>query len=328
MADPTFFEVLHWSEEQCRDYLEQQRWPNGPICPKCGTGNPYRIERKTATKNKVRKLFKCRDKECRKQFTVTVGSIFEDSKIPLNKWFAAIHQMCSSKKGVSAHQIHRELGVDLKSAWFMCHRIREAMRDKELTPLVGTVEADETYVGARTRRGHKIWHERRQDEIELGIRKPGPKGPPLAGKQVVFGIRERGGRLRSIHVADNKGTTLQPLLMAHTDKTVRLITDTAPAYRSVRRHRHHEMINHEIEYVNGDVHTQGIEGAWSILKRGVYGTFQHVGEGYLQNYLHEFDYRYNSRKASDAVRFGALLKQVQGRVTWFCQTSQPENPYA
>jgi transposase-like protein len=145
----TFQKVLRWEENECREYLEKMRWPDGPHCPKCGTEEPYRITRKSRTKNTVQNLFKCR--ACRKQFTATVGTIFEDSKIPLNKWFAAIYLMCSSKKGISAHQLHRSLDITYKSAWFMCHRIREAARDKgALGLLSGTVEADETYVGSRT----------------------------------------------------------------------------------------------------------------------------------------------------------------------------------
>src|SRR3989304_817378 len=149
MQEVSFLSILKWTDDQCRDYLEAQRWPSGPICPKCGTPEPWKSTRKTQTKNAVRSLYRCRS--CKKQFTATVGTIFEDSKIPLSKWFAAIYLMCASKKGMSAHQIHRELDVTYKSAWFMCHRIREAMRDKEGLPLTGTVEADETYVGARGR---------------------------------------------------------------------------------------------------------------------------------------------------------------------------------
>ena len=325
MQEVSFLSILKWTDDECRDYLEAQRWPSGPICPKCGAPEPWKITRKTQTKNAVRTLYRCRS--CKKQFTATVGTIFEDSKIPLSKWFAAIYLMCASKKGMSAHQIHRELDVTYKSAWFMCHRIREAMRDKEGLPLTGTVEADETYVGARSRRGHRIWNERRQDDIDLGIRQS-VKKYTKEDKQVVFGIRERGGRVRTIHVPDAKGTTLRPLLRQNLDPKAHLMTDTHPAYRGIKKYVHHDMINHEIEYVRGTIHTQGIEGYWSLLKRGIYGTFHHVGVGYLGHYLHEFDYRANYRKVSDAERFAALMGQVQGRVQWFCRTAQPENPFA
>lgn len=145
----TFHEVMRWSDEECRDYLEAMRWPDGPTCPKCGGENPYVINRKSETKNTVRRLYRCRS--CKKQFTPTVGTIFEDSHIPLHKWFAAIYLMCASKKGISAHQLHRQLTITYKSAWFMCHRIRAAMQEKGFSLLTGTVEADETYIHRRTR---------------------------------------------------------------------------------------------------------------------------------------------------------------------------------
>ena len=143
MNKVSFLEILKWSDEQCRSYLERMRWSNGAHCPKCGENSPYRIIRRSGTKNAVQSLYKCR--VCKRQFTATVGTIFEDSHIPLNKWFAAIYLMCASKKGISAHQLHRQLDITYKSAWFMCHGIREAMRDKGvLLPLNGIVEADET----------------------------------------------------------------------------------------------------------------------------------------------------------------------------------------
>lgn len=326
MADVSFLSVMKWTDEQCREYLEAQRWPTGPICPKCGAAEPWTINRKSATKNLVQKLYRCRS--CKKQYTATVGTIFEDSKVPLSKWFAAIYLMCASKKGMSAHQIHRELDVTYKTAWFMCHRIREAMKDKEGALLTGTVEADETYIGARTRRGHRIWRERIQDEIEMGLRPKPPRKSNIDGKQVVFGIKERGGRVRSIHVPEAKARILRPIIFANVDPKARLMTDSHSAYKGIRRHMRHDMVNHDIEYVRGDVHTQGIEGYWSLLKRGLHGTFHHVGVGYLGHYLHEFDYRFNQRKVSDAERFSALMGQIQGRVEWFCRNPQPENPFA
>ena len=170
----TFHQVLRWTDDECRAFLEQMRWPHGPRCPKCGAEEPYSITRKSHTKNMVKSLYKCRS--CKKQFSATVGTIFEDSKIPLHKWFAAIFLMCASKKGISAHQLHRQLDITYKSAWFMCHRVREAMRDKgAMEPLSGVVEADETYIGGRSRRGHKIWHERKQDEEEMGLQPSRPK---------------------------------------------------------------------------------------------------------------------------------------------------------
>ena len=257
MADTniSFQKVMRWTDEQCREYLEQQRWPDGPHCPKCGVLEPYSITRKSQTKNTVQSLYKCRG--CKRQFTATVGTIFEDSKIPLNKWFAAIYLMSSSKKGISAHQLHRSLDITYKSAWFMCHRVREAMRDKGiLEPLSGTVEADETYLHPRRRRGSPTHHERVRDEIEMGMR-PQPSRDWREGKPVVFGMVERGGKARTIKVSDSSRQTLRPIMLSGIDlKRSRLMTD--PAYRRIRDYLPHGVIDHELEYVQGDVHTHRI----------------------------------------------------------------------
>lgn len=303
------------------------RWPDGPHCPKCGAAKPWKLTRKSKTKNVVATLYRCR--ACKRQFTATVGTIFEDSKIPLSKWFAVIYLMSASKKGISAHQIHRQLHITYKSAWFMCHRIREAMKDKSFPKLTGTVEADETYVGGRTRRGHPTWHERIQDEIQMGLREKPPKHHPRMDKAVVFGILERDGQARTMVVSQASARKLQPLLTGLIDtKNARLMTDGHPAYRLIRNHLPHQVVNHEETYVDGDVHIQGIENYWSILKRGLYGVFHHVDAQYLPSYLNEFEYRFNRRKVSDEERFASLLGQTQGRVTWFCQTPQPQNPHA
>jgi transposase-like protein len=324
-SEVSFLKVLSWSEEQCREYLERQRWPDGARCPKCGAAEPWKITRKTATKNAVRSLYRCRS--CKRQFTATIGTIFEDSKIPLNKWFAGIYLMCSSKKGISAHQLHRELEITYKSAWFMCHRVREAMGESYDEPLSGTVEADETYVGGRRRRGHPLLHERINDEVEMGLR---PKTKRYWGdnKAVVFGILERGGRVRTFHVTDAIARTLSPILKGHIDKGAQLVTDGHPAYRMIKNHLRHDVIDHEVEYVRGDVHTQGIENYWSLLKRGLYGVFHHVDARYLSDYLREFEFRFNRRGLRDSECFAQLITQTRGRVLWYCQTPQPENPYA
>jgi transposase-like protein len=311
------------------------RWPDGAICPKCGAENPYKISRKSKTKNLVSSFYKCRS--CRKQFTATVGTIFEDSHIPLSKWFAGIYLMCASKKGVSAHQLHRMLGLHYRSAWFMAHRIREAMRESD-GPLAGITEADETYIGGTSRRGHPVAnHERRKIDLEARglnvFQHMKGKRHPTKDKAVVFGMMERGGRVRSKHVPDAQARTLAPIMIRDIDvKNSRLITDGHRAYTLIKHHMPHDVINHDVEYVNYDdptIHTQGIENYWSLVKRGIVGTWHHVGVPYLDQYLREFDYRFNRRKISDEQRFAALFSQVSGRrVTWYCQTPQPENPYA
>lgn len=319
----TFHKVLTWTPDECREYLEIKRWPDGqPHCPKCNAINPYILLRKTETKNKISKLYKCR--KCSKQYTATVGTIFEDSHIPLNKWFAAIFLMCSSKKGISAHQLHRTLDITYKSAWFMCHRIREAMREKGIfVPFTGTVEADETYVGGKTR-GHKVWKERIQDEIKMGLR-PKPKHHPRMDKAVVFGILERNGKARTITVDKVNANTLGTILRNNLDlKQARLITDGNKAYKHIKNHVRHDVIDHEVTYVQGDIHTQGIENYWSLLKRGLIGIFHHVDKKYLPQYLHEFQYRYNQRFITDSERFEALFDQIQGRLCWYFQPASVE----
>ncbi len=323
----TFQQVLRWTDEECRAYLETMRWADGVKCPKCGATEPYKITRKSASKNAVSSLYKCR--ACKRQFTSTVGTIFEDSKIPLSKWFAAINLMCASKKGISAHQLHRSLDITYKSAWFMCHRIREAMRDKITPePFTGTVEADETYIGGKPR-GHRVWRERIQDEIQMGLRPPMKHKAPYQDKTAVFGMIERGGMVRTIKVKEVNAQTLGPILRRYLDLTkAHLITDGNWAYRHIKNHVRHDIVDHEIEYVRGDIHTQGIENYWSLLKRGLYGVFHHVSEDYLDCYLSEFQFRFNRRKVSDSARFASLMAQPQGRVLWYCRTPQPQNPHA
>ena len=326
--DVNFQAVLRWTDAECRSYLEQQRWPNGVVCPKCGGEEPYSITRKSKTKNAIQSLYKCRS--CKRQFTATVGTIFEDTKIPLSKWFAAIYLMCASKKGISAHQLHRQLEITYKSAWFMCHRVREAMAGNGAVELLsGTIEADETFLYPKRRRGSPIYHERVQDEIQQGLRPKPPRKGPYEGKAVVFGMVERGGKARTIKVPEATGRTLRPIMLNAIDlERSRLMTDGSPAYRRIKDYLPHDVIDHEIEYVRGDIHTQNIDSYWSNLKRGVYGVFHHVSEGHLPSYLSEFDFRFNRRKISDAERFASLMSQTQGRLLWYCRTPQPENPFA
>jgi transposase-like protein len=326
LANFTLIDVMQLTPDECRDILIDARWPDGPVCPKCGHPDAYTINRKSKTKNRLSRLFKCRG--CKRQFSATVGTIFEDSKIPLNKWFAAMYLMCASKKGISAHQLHRMLKISYESAWFMCHRVRAAMEAESFEKMTGTVEADETYVGPRTRRGHKTWHERIKDEEEMGLR-PKRSRAPFDGKTPVFGMIERGGRARTEVVSDARAVTLRPILLNNLDiDQARLITDGHPAYRSMDRYLPHDVIDHEVEYVNGDVHTQNIENYWSIFKRGLYGVFHHVSHVHLPMYLNEFDFRANHRKVDDGQRFSALMGQTRGRLTWYCQTPQADNPFA
>ena len=328
LTNCTLIDVIQLTPEECREILVENRWPNGPVCPKCGVPDAYRITRRSKTKNLVSTLFKCRD--CRRQFSATVGTIFEDSKIPLNKWFAAIYLMCSSKKGMSAHQIHRMLKVSYESAWFMCHRVRAAMGSGDGDWLGGIVEADETYVGPRTKRGHPAWHEQVKDEEEMGLREPAKRRAPFDDKTIVFGVIERGSdRAKTEIVPDAKASTLRPIILEQVDpENTVLMTDSHPAYRSMGRYLPHQVINHEVEYVRGAVHTQNIESYWSIFKRGPYGIFHHLSDHRLPMYLHEFDFRAGSRRVTDGARFQALLGRVRGRLAWYCRSPVLVNPYA
>jgi len=313
-----FLEVMKWTDDQCREFLEASRWPDGPICPKCGADNPYRIERRSRTKNIVTKLYRCR--ACRKDYTATVGTIFADSHIPLSKWFAGIYLMSASKKGMSAHQLHRQLGITYKSAWFMCHRIREAMRSKEFAPLMGVIEADETYIGGKPR-GHRT---NATSTMSERIKEAWAK------KEPVLGIVERGGNVRTMHMGKLSQRKVQDALAQHIDlDRSALITDEHPYYYGIARRLPHGVIRHKSEYVRGPVHTQNIESYWATLKRGLFGTFHHVDAAYLGSYLNEFEFRFNRRKVSDAERFASLVASTRGtRLTWYCETEQPENPYA
>jgi transposase-like protein len=297
--------------EKAREHLEALRWPHGPTCPHCGNADPARIK---ALNGKAYRagLFHC--SECREQFTVTVGTVFERSKVPLNKWLLATHLMCASKKGMSAHQIHRMLGVTYKTAWFMCHRIREAMRpdSKSSGPLGGAgkiVEADETYFG-------KL-------ETQPTMRRDGTpyltkgKGGP-AGKRAVFALVERGGQVRSFHVDNANANTIREALVTNASRESRLFTDESRLYIKVgAEFGEHQTVRHAAkEYVRGVVHTNTIENVFSVFKRGMKGVYQHCAEKHLHRYLSEFDFRYNTRtalKVTDVERRDQALEGIAGK---------------
>jgi transposase-like protein len=283
------------NEAAAREYLESLRWPNGPVCPHCGgTDRNTRLQGESHRAG----LLACGD--CRTQFSVTVGTVFERSKVPLHMWVLATHLICSSKKGMSSKQIERTLGVTYKTAWFMTHRIREAMKPNG-GGLLGSggkaVEADETYIG----------------------RKPGSiKRRGYAHKEAVFSLVERQGTVRSFHVPDVTGATLKAKLLANVATKARLMTDDAGQYRNSKKDfpKHKVVAHSRGEYVRGKVHTNTIEGFFSIFKRGIYGTYQHVSSAHLERYTTEFDFRYNHREKlgyDDAMRTEALLKGISGK---------------
>ncbi len=274
-------------EKAAFEHLEEVLWPNGPVCPHCGNSDKhYKLEgvrSKPSKKNPggVERfgLYKCGVKACRKQFTVRVGTVFASSHVPLHKWLQAVYLLCSSKKGISAHQLHRILEVQYKTAWFMAHRIREAMRSKELSPLGGegkTVEADETFIGRKKNwsKGKGGWH-----------------------KHKVLALVERGGSIRSIHIASITRHTVETQISENVSRESRLMTDTAPYYRrgGLPVADHHMVDHSKKEYVRGDVHVNTLESYFSLFKRGMRGVYQHCAEKHLHRYLAEFDFRYNNR---------------------------------
>lgn len=266
-------------ETLAREWLEARVWPNGPVCPHCGNTDQDKI---TALQGKAHRagLYQCA--ECREQFTVTVKTVFERSKIPLSKWLAALFLLTASKKGVSAHQIHRSLGISYKSAWFMMHRLREALRTGGLSPLGGNgkaVEADETYIG----------------------RKEGMKGKWVGGahKNMVVTLVERGGSARSFHIESASVHSVVPIVRENIHHESRLMTDKSNIYKAVGKDfAEHSTVDHgRDEYVRGDIYTNTVEGYYSIFKRGMKGVYQHCKEKHLHRYLAEYDFRYNHRVA-------------------------------
>lgn len=284
---------------KAREHLEALHWPNGAICPHCS--ETERVTRLTAATARAG-LHKCN--ACRKQFTVTVGTIFEDSKIPLNKWLMAFRLMAGSKKGMSAHQLHRSLGITYKSAWFLAHRIREAMDGADGDgPLGGpdtVVEADETYVGGKAR--------------NRAFRDPAPK-------KAVVALVQRDGKARSFHVANVNAKHLRGLIVTNVSRDSHLMTDESAVYTGVgREFNGHSTVNHSAkEYVTtgGFKHSNTAENFFSIFKRGVIGIYHHMSEAHLGRYCREFDFRYNTRQFSDAERTDiALVGAIGKRLTY------------
>ncbi|HEX4956257.1 MAG TPA: IS1595 family transposase [Thermoanaerobaculia bacterium] len=291
-ADYQLLTRLISDETAAREYLESLRWPDGPVCPHCGCSEAYRLVAKKVSARPARAgLLKC--KSCRKQFTVKVGTIFEDSNLPLNKWLFAISLMTSSKKGISAHQLHRTLGVTYRTAWHVCHRIRKAMEREPLAGLLtGIVEADETFVGGKKR---------------------GAQGPH-DGKAIVMAVVERDGQARSQVVEDVKADTLQGFIVDEVDPSADIMTDGLLSYKGLEKSfASHSSVNHDEHYVVGQVHTNTAESLFSLLKRGILGTFHHVSAKHLQRYASEFDFRWNRRDVKDSERMRAAIQAAPGK---------------
>lgn len=311
-------------EEKAREHFEALLWPDGPVCPHCGNANQIRTKWDDAAKTHIAKskgktqrpgLYWCF--ACKDSFTVTVGTVMERSHIPLHKWALAFHLMSASKKGISAHQLHRMLGVTYRSAWFMCHRIREAMRDDDPSPLGGpgkVVEADETYSGPKRR---KMVRGKLQYERGTG------------SKRKTVSLVERGGRARSIKVEWLNVETIREILRENVHPDSTLNTDEAQHYTTTgRMFAKHETVKHVAhEYVRDGTTTNTVEGFFSIFKRGMHGVYQHCGEQHLQRYLHEYDFRYSNRIAlgvNDEERAARAVKGAEGKRLTYRQTKGDE----
>jgi transposase-like protein len=293
---------IYSDENKAREHLEKLLWPNGPFCPHCGNAAPARIA-KLEGKSTRPGVYKCR--ECEKPFSVTVGTVFESSHVPLHKWLYVAHKLNSGKKGTSAHQIHREIGVSYKTAWFMCHRVREAMTPATPTPMGGEgkiVEVDETVVGGKVQ---------------------------CLKRQSCCRWSSAGGAARSMRVASVSPKSLRPAIVKAASRKSRFMTDDAKWYvRIGEEFADHGSTEHGAgEYVRGDAHTNTAENFFSILKRGIIGTYHHVSEQHLTRYLAEFDFRYSNRAklgVSDGERTARAIAGARGKRLTYRQTNRQE----
>lgn len=287
-------------EQTCISFLEKQRWDGKPVCPHCSHEKVYRTNRG----------FKCADKKCNKKFSVTVGTVFENSKIKLSLWFAAIYLATAHKKGISSLQLSRDLGITQKTAWFMLHRIREMLRAKESKLLSGEVQADETFVGGKLDRMNK---ETKRKVLEKFGKQTGG-----AHKKPVLGMIEKDGMVQCFVIDKAIGSEIKPLLVENIDKDAIVVTDGFGGYYGLdKMFAGHVIINHDKgEYVKDGFHTNTIEGFWSIFKRGYTGIYHYMSNEHLSRYMDEFTYRYNTRDLKDGQRFVSSLRKAKGRLTY------------
>lgn len=294
----TFKNLIHCldyfkDQQTCIAFLEERRWGGTPACHHCGSTHVYRTNRG----------FKCGEKECRKKFSVLTGTIYENTKLPLRIFFAAVYLATSSKKGISSLQLSRQLGITQKSAWFVLHRIREMLREKAPAMLRNVVEVDETFVGGKYKNKH------------ASKKKPGAQGS--IDKTVVFGAVQRHGKVRAMVIPDRTNNTLLSVMVSNVQKDSLMVSDEyyhpnmlSPLYK-------HVVMQHKIaEYVRGAFHTNTIEGFWAILKRGIYGVYHNVSPKHLQRYCDEFTARYNSREITDGERFSISVRNSAGRLKY------------
>lgn len=277
--------------DTCLNFIVDLRWPNGVTCPHCQGADPHFIS--------TRKMWRCN--ACKKQFSVKIGTIFEDSPLGLDKWLAAVWLITNAKNGISSYEIHRALGITQKSAWFMLHRVRLAMQTGTFEKLQGTVESDETYIGGKARNMHKAKRERLIT------------GRGAVGKTIVHGLLERHGRVKVKVVPNARKTTVQAEIRAHVELGSEVFTDSLPSYEGLNPDYVHEAVNHAERYVEGRVHTNGMENFWSLLKRMIRGTYVSIMPFHLFRYLDEEAFRFNERHGNDGSRFLHVLSGIVGR---------------
>jgi len=299
--------VIHFSNlDVCHDYMVRIKWPNGVVtCPKCGGTNVGEI--------KSRRMFQCKDKDCRKQFSTKVNTVFEDSPLGLDKWFVAVWCITNAKNGISSCELARALKITQKSSWHLLHRVRLAMQTKSFHKAQGEIESDETMIGGKARNMHKA------------ARKAKIKGTGASGKVIVQGLFERGGRVRAMIVKDQKRGTLQAQVYKHVEPGSAVYTDALASYLGLDVNYIHAMIDHAKGYVEGRVHTNGIENFWSLLKRCLNGTYVAVAPFHLDRYLDEQTFRYNKRKGIDRTRFMEAMLSVVGRRLTYKQLTGVES---
>jgi transposase-like protein len=292
--------IVHFSDlDMATEYVAKLRWPDGPVCPRCGTLDEKHYYLKT------RRLWKCR--ACNKQFSVKVGTIFEDSPIGLDKWLAAIWMIANCKNGISSYELSRAIGIQQKSAWFVLHRIRLAMQSGTFEKMSGQIEADETFIGGKARNMHKS---KREQKIQ---------GRGASGKVAVMGLLERHGKVRTKIVPDTASRTLQVEVRENVETGSEVHTDALRSYRGLDPEYVHNVVDHAERYVDGNIHTNGLENFWSLLKRGIKGTYVSVEPFHLFRYLDEQAFRFNERSGKDADRFHKTLGSVAGRRLTYCE---------
>ena len=290
--------IYYAKADNCIAFMVAHRWPDGVTCPTCGRADVSYLE--------VQKKWQCKSGHAKRQFSAKVGTIFEDSPLGLEKWLPAVWIITSAKNGVSSCEIARSLGITQKTAWFMLHRIRKAMQNGSMMKLGGNdggeVEADETFIGGKARNMH------------LSVKARRITGTGTKDKTAVMGILERGGQVRTIVVPNRKKHALQAEVRKHVEAGSALYTDALLSYEGLASEYAHKVVDHVVEYVNGRIHTNGLENFWSLLKRGINGTYVSVEPFHLFRYLDEQSFRYNNRKnMTDADRFSMVLSQVTGR---------------